>query len=286
MTTTTKTLIAKKKVAKKKVAKKVKKTVNKTSALSKIQEKAENFIKHDQTIILLDSLEYIKSFEVNDIVKFRHCEWREGFKSGKYYFNGEPTEVDLRYKVVYVDSRGFPHISVIREDGSIADFAINVLEQLNNYVYDVSDFNVRNLIEHDPDFIDAAILQDGSYDPLATYKEELAKKELEFIEKVTKHFQLKEHNSKLKIYTGSKRGRNAFFKNYNVGDSVYSYNYGNMVVKIKQDDIIVFNTDEGLVSFTKEKLGVITLFSKEPEKLPYIGDIPKDIYHKYKPKKK
>ena len=241
-------------------------------------------------IIMFEAVQYLRQFSINDIVNLRSIGY-DRHKGGSYaektyyYYNNAVTNVEKKYRVVYVDTNGLPHISLIEPDGK-KSCIIEVITEIEEMAYDDGFFDrkikIQDIIAHDPDFIDAAILQDGSYRPLALYEEEQKNKDKELKAKVEKYYSLKEHNRKLRMYTGSKKGVAAFIKNVNVGDEIYEAYLGEIKSKLKQDGILVFERDKRAIAMSTDELKERVFYSQKPIDIEFMD---KNILAKFKPKK-
>lgn len=198
----------------------------------------------------------------------------------------QQTNIPVKYKVVYVDSEGFPHYIKIMEDGSHSGYISNLSDSIQDMIYDGfhldRDYDPTLAFQLDPEFLDATLLCDENYDPLASLRKVHEENEAALKEECENWWKLKELNKAYRVYTGSKRGREAFRKKYNVGDIVYSEQHGKLTIKIMQDDIVVMHDGANIIAFD-DALLKNTVFFREKPKCLYI-----DIYYstlkKYKPK--
>lgn len=252
------------------------------------KEKAESLDKYaerDAILNILEKVDYLKQFEVGDIVTIRDWDC-DGYMS-YYRFEDQQTDIPMRYKVVHVNSKGYPYMRAIDTDGSLMnghDFCVR--DFINDYfechAHCNYDDNFERIIEHDPDFINAAILEDNTFDPLHQYKELQREKEKQTKEQVENWYKLNEHNKKLKIHTGSERGRKSLMKKLEAGDTVWVQGVGEVELEAAGDRFLVFDTSEGLWMVEKSNLTHYNFYAKQPESLPILSMADK---RKYKPKK-
>lgn len=293
-------MATKKKIVIKKATKKVAKKATKKAALLHAAMPtlskayiigAERGLKNNPTLLMLDAIDYLKQFSVGDVVNWRLDDWSEEMTQFYYRVGKYETPIEVRYSVAYKDSRGFPHLALISPKnapdctGQIDVFSY-IDEMINNGGFDDEKIKVEQLILHDSSFLDATILQNGEFDPLAELHEAQANAEKKLKLMVENYYNLKDHNKKLRLYTGGD-AKNAikFIDQLNIGDVVYceTKDLGNLTVKLKQDDLLVFQKGKRAYAMSLEDLSNHTFYSQKPI---YIEPIDKDLLARFKPNSK
>jgi hypothetical protein len=263
----------KKKARRKKVA--IKKRSLDDMIKSYKERRESNLAGNDFLSRIQDNIEALKSFSVGDIINIREWDsWDDGMAEtfNCYEWDYDMTDVPIKYKIVYVDSKGFPHYVELSAHNEWSTYIRSLAGDYEDMIGDgcyVDEFDISKAYVLDPDFLDSTIFQ-IDYDPLAKFREVTEDKEKEVKEAVTQYRNLKAHNTKLRMYTGSDRGKNKFLRDMDIGTTVFTHEFGDMTVKIKQDDTLVFDTSYGLKVFNLPSLGNISFYSKKPEDLPYV----------------
>ncbi len=267
----------------------LKKAIQKLTKDKGIKGVAEDALEWNLTLKKVKQMDKLKQFSVGDVINVRDYDG-EDYEIEYYWYENNETEVEIKHAVVYVDSEGFPHYVTIEADGSLRTYASSALADMEETIDECAavisgeDYDVTKSIFLDPDFIDATILQDDNYKPLAMYEEAKVEKDKDMKEDAIMYWNFKEHNRKLRMYTETDRGRERFYNTLDIGSTVFTYEHGEMVVKIKQDYMIVFDCGMSrLITLRYSLLGDYKFYSQEPEVLPNVSV---KFLLKYKPKKK
>lgn len=247
----------------------------------------EKDLKFINSFHIIEAIEHLRQFSVGDIVNFRTppCDDEGPWQKRYYSYNGCKTEVELKYQVEYIDSKGLPHLYEITNNGEKGEY-IDAFEEIEKQIHDdlfCGSLKVSDTLVHDLAFIDAAILQNGNYNPLAEYEEVQKAKAKELEAKVVNYYNLKEHNKKLRLYTGTIDTANKFIKTLNVGDVVYEQHYGEMKIKLKLADIMVFEVYGSAIAMNLQDLRKYTFYLQKPIDIEHIDHA---TLAKFKPKSK
>lgn len=164
----------------------------------------------------LDALEKARQLKVGDylVLYIGHDHDNLTLQTNSY---GAPT----KYLVVHSTEHGIPFIKKVNKKGTPFGelFSCTGALDTDTYVSPDGAFEFRL----DPDYADSIILQDPSYDPAVLHK---VKQEI--WKEVTKH------NKKAKIDTSTLTKVVDFFKNVNIGDTVWTSHNGFYLVQDKQ----------------------------------------------------
>lgn len=104
---------------------------------------------------MLAQLEKMKKFNVGDIINIKD---REGV-SYKYMYEDIVSDVNIKFKVVYVDILGYPHIQELLQDNKPS----NIIPMLSYFEEDISevyynDVKVDDVFIYDEDFLNGLVL--------------------------------------------------------------------------------------------------------------------------------
>lgn len=170
----------------------------------------------DQFARGLDALEKARQLKVGDylVLYVGHDPKNLTLQTNSY---GAPT----KYLVVHSTEHGIPFIKKVNKKGKPVGelFSCTGALDTDTYVHQGAAFEFRL----DPDYADSIILQDPSYDPAVLHRVKQ-----EAWKEVTKH------NKKAKVDTSTLTKVIDFFKNINIGDTMWVSHHGFYLVQDKQ----------------------------------------------------
>jgi hypothetical protein len=241
-------------------------------------------------------IEKMRCLEVGDIITFKRQSWGDQLITDKYEYQGKETNIKVKYKIVYKCPNGFPYVQKIDKNGfmnydpeslvvcilghgSCIDEVFDMHDDPDSYNDkfgdDPEDWCITvddgPFFEVDEDYIDAAIFQE-QFDIAEKVRSEVDSKKKEeenkLQEEINEFWRVKNTRDSLKLKTNGVRLLKKFKDSLDIGDTVYlPTNDTTLTLKVKTDDLVVFENGSYAVAYTNHQLKDITFYSKEPPRM-------------------